>query len=89
MSLSKREITLLLSTGRTLKFTSIVEAVTNEVAKLKRQQINKIIVIGDADFVMDKKVAAIDGVDIVIDGQSDIFLYTGKDIFHVHVLRIT
>ena len=45
--------------------------------ELKEQNINKIIAVGHAGIETDKKVAEVDGVDIVVGGHSNTFLYTG------------
>lgn len=48
------------------------------VADLKRQGINKIIAVGHAGIVVDKKIAEqVDGVDVVVGGHSHTFLYSG------------
>ena len=40
---------------------------------------NKIIAVGHAGYNMDKKIASnVDGLDIVVGGHTDTFLYTGK-----------
>ena len=49
--------------------------------------INKIIAIGHAGIDMDKKIAKeVDGIDIVVGGHSNTFLYTGNGQ-GTHVLR--
>lgn len=60
-----------------MKFTEIVEAVRSEVISLKAQGINKVIALGHAGFEVDKQVASINGVDLVIGGHSNTFLYNG------------
>ncbi|KAL4233121.1 5'-nucleotidase [Mactra antiquata] len=64
--------------GPTVSFTDVVTAVTQEVASLELQGINKIIALGHAGITIDKQVAAIDGVDIVVGGHSNTFLYNGE-----------
>ena len=40
---------------------------------------NKIIMVGQAGYIMDKTIASnVDGLDIVVGGHTDTFLYTGK-----------
>lgn len=48
-----------------------------EVQKLTSQGINKIIALGHAGFEVDKRVAEIADVDIVVGGHTNTFLYTG------------
>ena len=48
------------------------------VEELKQQNINKIIAVGHAGIEMDKRIAKeVDGVDIVVGGHTNTFLYTG------------
>ncbi|KAK7493119.1 hypothetical protein BaRGS_00015640 [Batillaria attramentaria] len=61
-----------------LKFNSVVESVRQEVKRLQGEGINKIIALGHAGFTVDKQVAAIPGVDVVVGGHTNTFLYTGS-----------
>lgn len=64
--------------GPTVTFHSIVGALQNEVDYLKSQGVNKIIALGHAGYAMDQTVARnVNGVDIVVGGHTDTFLYTG------------
>ena len=46
--------------------------------ELKQQNINKIIAVGHARIDMNKRIAKeVDGVDIVVGGHTNTFLYTG------------
>lgn len=54
------------------------QAIRDEVTDLENRGINKIIALGHAGYVMDQKVGAIPGVDIVVGGHTDTFLYTGQ-----------
>lgn len=54
------------------------QAVRAEVTDLENRGVNKIIALGHAGYVMDQKVGAIQGVDIVVGGHTDTFLYTGQ-----------
>ena len=48
------------------------------VEELKQQNINKIIAVGHARIDIDKRIAKeVDGVDIVVGGHTNTFLYTG------------
>ena len=50
------------------------------VEELKKQNINKIIAVGHSGIEMDKRVAnEVDGVDIVVGGHTNTFLYTGNN----------
>nr|KAG5704020.1 hypothetical protein BaRGS_032109 [Batillaria attramentaria] len=61
-----------------VKFNSVVESVRQEVERLQGEGINKIIALGHAGFTVDKQVAAIPGVDVVVGGHTNTFLYTGN-----------
>ncbi|KAJ7363701.1 hypothetical protein OS493_009864 [Desmophyllum pertusum] len=64
--------------GPNVKFLPEVESVRSAVKELKKLNINKIIAIGHAGIDMDKKVAKeVDGLDIVVGGHTNTFLYTG------------
>lgn len=60
-----------------MHFTDVVTAIKAEVSKLQDDGVNKIIALGHAGFSMDKQVAAIDGVDVVVGGHTNTFLYNG------------
>ena len=61
-------------------FEDEVETVQKEVDILIGQGINKIIALGHSGYDKDLEVAAkVRGVDIVVGGHSDTFLYTGKN----------
>ncbi len=65
--------------GPNVKFLPEVESVKSAVKELKKQNINKIIAVGHAGIDMDKKIAKeVDGVDIVVGGHTNTFLYTGN-----------
>ena len=61
-----------------VQFNDVVESVRQEVQKLKNEGVKIIIAVGHAGFTVDKLVGEIDGVDIVIGGHTNTFLYTGK-----------
>ena len=64
--------------GPNIKFLPEVESVRKAVEELKQQNINKIIAVGHAGIEMDKQIAKeVDGVDIVVGGHTNTFLYTG------------
>ncbi|XP_053397598.1 snake venom 5'-nucleotidase-like [Mercenaria mercenaria] len=64
--------------GPTISFDNIFTTVREEVSALKSRGINKIIALGHAGFNIDKQVAAIDGIDLVVGGHTNTFLYNGK-----------
>ncbi|XP_042362777.1 snake venom 5'-nucleotidase-like [Plectropomus leopardus] len=64
--------------GPHLKFMDEVTALQPQVDELKKQGVNKIIALGHSGIDVDKEIAKkVSGVDIVIGGHSDTFLYTG------------
>ncbi|XP_035530589.1 snake venom 5'-nucleotidase-like [Morone saxatilis] len=64
--------------GPHLKFEDEVKALQIEVDKLKTLGYNKIIALGHSGFDVDKKIAKnVRGVDVVIGGHTNTFLYTG------------
>ncbi|EDV25256.1 uncharacterized protein TRIADDRAFT_57018 [Trichoplax adhaerens] len=64
--------------GPDVIFNSVIAAVQEEATKLAQQGINIIIALGHAGFDMDKAIAdKVVGVDIVVGGHTDTFLYTG------------
>lgn len=67
---------LIITTG-SLAFNDEVNSVRTEVERLTGQGINKIIAVGHAGFEVDKKIAKIPNVDIVVGGHSNTFLYSG------------
>nr|XP_022289438.1 5'-nucleotidase-like [Crassostrea virginica] len=69
--------TPIISSPGSLVFHDEVSSVRKEVQSLTSSGISKIIALGHAGFEVDKKIAEIDGVDIVIGGHTNTFLYTG------------
>ncbi|XP_078585647.1 snake venom 5'-nucleotidase-like isoform X1 [Branchiostoma floridae x Branchiostoma japonicum] len=61
-----------------LVFLEEVESVQAEVTKLLGQGVNKIIALGHAGYSKDQEVARrVPGVDVVVGGHTNTFLYTG------------
>lgn len=53
-----------------------------QVDKLQTLGVNKIIALGHSGFTVDQDVARrVRGVDVVIGGHTNTFLYTGDDYF--------
>ena len=62
-----------------LQFHDEITKVQEEVNRLKNAGVNKIIALGHSGYGLDKELAkAVDGVDIVVGGHTDTFLYTGN-----------
>ena len=65
--------------GPNVKFLPEVDSVRRAVNELNERDINKIIAVGHAGIDVDKKIAKeVDGVDIVVGGHTNTFLYTGN-----------
>ena len=67
--------------GPHLQFQDEVAALRVQVDHLTSMGVNKIIALGHAGFAVDKDIAKrVKGVDVVIGGHSNTFLYTGRPI---------
>ncbi|KAI9515859.1 5'-nucleotidase [Dissostichus eleginoides] len=65
--------------GQHLKFEDEVKALQVQVDKLETLGYNKIIALGHSGFAMDQEIAKrVRGIDVVIGGHTNTFLYTGK-----------
>ncbi|XP_062596336.1 snake venom 5'-nucleotidase-like, partial [Saccostrea cucullata] len=69
--------TPMISSPGSLIFNDEIESVRSEVQKLTEEGVNKIIALGHAGFEMDKRIAEIPDVDVVIGGHTHTFLYSG------------
>ncbi|KAM9665444.1 5'-nucleotidase [Trichechus inunguis] len=75
---TSRETPFLSDPGKNLVFEDEITALQPEVDKLKTLNVNKIIALGHSGFEMDKLIAQkVRGVDVVVGGHSNTFLYTG------------
>lgn len=75
---TSKETPYLSNPGRNLVFEDEIAALQPEVDKLKTLNVNKIIALGHSGFEMDKLIAQkVKGVDVVVGGHSNTFLYTG------------
>ncbi|XP_004673718.1 PREDICTED: 5'-nucleotidase [Condylura cristata] len=75
---TSKETPFLSNPGRDLVFEDEIAALQPEVDKLKTLNVNKIIALGHSGFEMDKLIAQkVRGVDVVVGGHSNTFLYTG------------
>ena len=65
---------------KNLKFHDEIAAVQEEVNRLiNGEGVNKIITLGHSGYDREQELAAaVEGVDLVIGGHSNTFLYTGK-----------
>ncbi|XP_034952446.1 protein 5NUC-like [Chelonus insularis] len=60
-------------------FLDEIEPIRQEVKKLQAQGVDILIALGHSGFSTDKRIAAeVDGLDLVIGGHTNTFLYTGK-----------
>ncbi|XP_038824168.1 5'-nucleotidase-like [Salvelinus namaycush] len=76
---TSKETPALSQTGPNLVFEDEIDALQLQVDKLITLGVNKIIALGHSGFVTDKEIARrVKGVDVVIGGHSNTFLYTGK-----------
>ncbi|XP_069788337.1 5'-nucleotidase [Narcine bancroftii] len=76
---TSKETPTLSSPGPHLIFKDEIQAVQREVDILVNQGIDKIIALGHSGFETDKLIAQkVRGVDVVVGGHSNTFLYTGK-----------
>lgn len=67
--------------GPHLRFEDEVSAVQLQVDKLQTLGVNKIIALGHSGFTVDKEIAKkVRGVDVVIGGHSNTFLFTGTEV---------
>uniref|UniRef100_G3SLC6 5'-nucleotidase n=2 Tax=Elephantidae TaxID=9780 RepID=G3SLC6_LOXAF len=75
---TSRETPFLSNPGKNLVFEDEITTLQPEVDKLKTLNVNKIIALGHSGFEMDKLIAQkVKGVDVVVGGHSNTFLYTG------------
>uniref|UniRef100_A0A8C9AM75 5'-nucleotidase n=1 Tax=Prolemur simus TaxID=1328070 RepID=A0A8C9AM75_PROSS len=76
---TSKETPFLSNPGTNLVFEDEITALQPEVNKLKTLNVNKIIALGHSGFEMDKLIAQkVKGVDVVVGGHSNTFLYTGN-----------
>ncbi|XP_033739374.1 snake venom 5'-nucleotidase-like [Pecten maximus] len=70
--------TAIISNPGSLTFKDEITAVRSEVTRLQGQGVNIIIAVGHAGYLVDTQMAAeVDGLDIIVGGHSNTFLYTG------------
>nr|KAF6506926.1 5'-nucleotidase ecto [Rousettus aegyptiacus] len=78
---TSKETPFLSNPGTNLVFEDEITALQLEVDKLKTLNVNKIIALGHSGFEMDKLIAQkVKGVDVVVGGHSNTFLYTGRPV---------
>ncbi|NXO04262.1 V5NTD nucleotidase, partial [Rhinopomastus cyanomelas] len=72
------ETSFLSQPGDNVIFEDEIEALQGQVNKLTAMGVNKIIALGHSGFPVDKNIAQkVKGVDVVIGGHTNTFLYTG------------
>ena len=70
------------TTSGNLLFDDEVSSIQKEVDELTRRGVHKIIALGHAGHGVDKLIASrVRGVDIVVGGHTNTFLYNGKGHF--------
>lgn len=73
-----KETSFLSNPGNDIYFEDEIEALQPHVDKLTTLGVNKIIALGHSGFTVDQKIAQkVRGVDVVIGGHTNTFLYTG------------
>ncbi|KAK2524093.1 Nt5e [Columba guinea] len=73
-----KETSFLSQPGDDVIFEDEIEALQVQVNKLTAMGVNKIIALGHSGFTVDKNIARkVKGVDVVIGGHTNTFLYTG------------
>ncbi|KAM6404909.1 5'-nucleotidase [Pluvialis apricaria] len=73
-----KETSFLSQPGDDIIFEDEIEALQVQVNKLTAMGVNKIIALGHSGFTVDKNIAQkVKGVDVVIGGHTNTFLYTG------------
>ncbi|XP_009958002.1 PREDICTED: 5'-nucleotidase-like, partial [Leptosomus discolor] len=76
-----KETSFLSQPGDDVIFEDEIEALQVQVNKLTAMGVNKIIALGHSGFTVDKNIAQkVKGVDVVIGGHTNTFLYTEIDI---------
>ncbi|MBN3301751.1 5NTD nucleotidase, partial [Amia calva] len=76
---TSRETPALSLPGPNLVFEDEIEALQLQVDKLTTLGVNKIIALGHSGFEVDKEIAKkVRGIDVVIGGHTNTFLYTGS-----------
>ncbi|XP_038178343.1 5'-nucleotidase isoform X2 [Arvicola amphibius] len=76
---TSKETPFLSNPGTNLVFEDEITALQPEVDKLKTLNVTKIIALGHSGFEVDKLIAQkVKGVDVVVGGHSNTFLYTGS-----------
>ncbi|XP_018422637.1 PREDICTED: 5'-nucleotidase isoform X2 [Nanorana parkeri] len=75
---TSKETPVLSDPGPHLTFEDEIEVLQNEVSKVLTLGVNKVIALGHSGFETDKLIAQkVRGVDVVVGGHSNTFLYTG------------
>lgn len=76
---TSKETPALSQSGPNVQFEDEVSALQTQVNKLLTLGVNKIIALGHSGFAVDQEIARrVKGLDVVIGGHSNTFLYTGE-----------
>ncbi|XP_061479250.1 5'-nucleotidase [Rhineura floridana] len=76
---TSKETPVLSNPGQDLLFEDEIAALQPHVDKLTTLGVNKIIALGHSGFTVDKSIAQkVKGVDVVVGGHTNTFLYTGS-----------
>ncbi|KAJ7403707.1 Snake venom 5'-nucleotidase [Willisornis vidua] len=79
-----KETSFLSQPGDDIIFEDEIEALQVQVNKLTAMGVNKIIALGHSGFTVDKNIARkVKGVDVVIGGHTNTFLYTEVDVINI------
>lgn len=65
-----------------MTFQDEVVALRQQVEELQAMGVDKIVALGHSGFIVDQEVARrVGGIDVVIGGHSNTFLYNGRECF--------
>ena len=74
---------------KTLVFEDEITSIRREVNGFLSAGVNKIIVVGHGGFLLDQKIAKeVQGVDVIVGGHSNTFLYTGESVYEFHLFFV-
>ena len=62
---------------KNIEVKDILDSVRSEVTKLQGEGVNYIIASGHAGIDVDKEIAKLEGIDIVVGAHTETFMYTG------------
>ena len=62
---------------KNIEVKKVLDSVRSEVTRLQSEGVNIIIASGHAGIDVDKEIAKLEGVDIVVGAHTETFMYTG------------